>query len=405
MVAGHLQEKRGTYYMVLNLTDEHGKRKTKWIPTHLPVKGNKRKAEAMLQEERRKYSSSKAREKGRADMLFADYMLYWLDQVKFQVDVGTYPSYKYNVEKRIEPYFRQRDVTLAGLQACDIKEFYTHCQKTLGISNNTVIHYHANISAALNHAVSIEILEHSPMKKGLRPKEVKHVAQFYTLEETERLIELIRDDGVEFPVLMATFYGLRREEIMGLKWDAIDFQSNTISVKHTVIQVTLDGKNTVVAKDRTKNQSSYRTLPLVPQYRELLLRMKERQEMYAKICGDCYHHSDYIYVNELGIPYKPNYVTQHFALMLKKLGLRKITFHELRHTCASLLLKSNVSMKDIQAWLGHSTYHTTANIYAHLDSSSKELTSSAMIGNINIEKSLAEKANDQMWRDIGEQFA
>lgn len=390
MIAGHLQEKKGNYYMVLNFVDENGKRKPKWIPTGLPVKGNKRRAEAMLLEERRKYASSETYVRASADMLFADYMLYWLRQVKHQVEVTSYYGYRSNVEKRIVPYFRKRKITLAGLRSSDIQEFYSYCLETLGIGNNTVIHYHANISAALNLAVRMDMIPMSPLKKGLRPQKTAYIARFYTLEETERLFEIVRGDSVEFPVLMAAFYGLRREEIMGLKWQAIDFVGNTITIGHTVVQTRdVDGKEMIVAKDRAKNKSSYRTLPLVPQFRELLLRMKEHQNNCKELCGRSYHQCDYVYVNDIGQPYKPNYVTQHFALVLKKNNLRKITFHELRHTCASLLLKSKVPMKDIQAWLGHSDFNTTANIYAHLDSNSKHETSAAMSGNLDISGALA----------------
>lgn len=138
-----------------------------------------------------------------------------------------------------------------------------------------------------------------------------------------------------------------------------------------------------------KDILDYRTLPLVPEYRRLLLQMKKHQEEYRELCGNCYHESDYIYVNDIGEQIKPNYVTQHFKLVLRKNNLREITFHELRHTCASLLLKSGISMKDIQAWLGHSNYNTTANIYAHLESNSKELTGNAMQGNLTISGNLA----------------
>lgn len=119
------------------------------------------------------------------------------------------------------------------------------------------------------------------------------------------------------------------------------------------------------------------------------IQMKKHQEEYRELCGNCYHESDYIYVNDLGEPIRPNYVSQHFKLVLKNNNLREITFHELRHTCASLLLKSGISMKDIQAWLGHSNYNTTANIYAHLESSSKEITGNAMQDNFTISANLA----------------
>ena len=96
-----------------------------------------------------------------------------------------------------------------------------------------------------------------------------------------------------------------------------------------------------------------------------------------------------IYVNDLGEPIRPNYVSQHFKLLLKNNNLWEITFHELRHTCASLLLKSGISMKDIQAWLGHSNYNTTANIYDHQESNSKELAGNTMQGNLTISGNLA----------------
>ena len=149
-------------------------------------------------------------------------------------------------------------------------------------------------------------------------------------------------------------------------------------IDHTVVQFRLQGKTKVVQKDRTKNASSCRSLPLVPQYRELLLRMQERQEQCRKLCGNCYIESDYIYVNDLGSPYQPNFVSQHFRALLEKNQLRVIRFHDLRHTCASLLLKNGVSMKEIQEWLGHSNFSTTANIYAHLDTAAKNTSAAKM---------------------------
>lgn len=124
-------------------------------------------------------------------------------------------------------------------------------------------------------------------------------------------------------------------------------------------------------------------------YRDLLLRMKVRQECCRKLCGNCYTESEYIFVNDMGEPYQPNYVTQHFKLVLRKNHLRSIRFHDLRHTCASLLLKNGVPMKDIQEWLGHSSYNTTANIYAHLDTSSKNTSASKMSNVVIIEPGIS----------------
>ncbi|WP_202803277.1 tyrosine-type recombinase/integrase [Paenibacillus sp. OSY-SE] len=109
-------------------------------------------------------------------------------------------------------------------------------------------------------------------------------------------------------------------------------------------------------KDRAKNKSSYRTLPLVPVFLDLLLRLMEEQQTNQALYKDSYsnQYQDYIYVNKLGERIKPRYITQHFPLILKKHNLRRIRFHDLRHSCASLLLANGISLKEIQEWLGHS---------------------------------------------------
>lgn len=387
MVAGHLQEKNGYYYIVLNFRDEMNRRKPKWVSTGLEVKkGNKKKAEKKLMEERQKYSV--AQRNASQDMLFADYMRYWLKIIKPDVEIVTYAGYKSCIENRIVPYFSTTKIKLGELKAVDIQEFYSYCRSELGVSNNTVIHYHANISAALNYAYEKDLIMVNPIGKVKRPKHIKFAASYYSVEEMEILFQKVHGDGVEFPVLMAAFYGLRRSEIAGLRWRDIDFRANTISIAHTVVQASIDGKSMVVAKDRAKNKSSSRTLPLVPQYRELLLRMKQHQDECRKLCGRSYHESEYIYVNDIGDPIKPNYITQHFGSILEKNGLRRIRFHDLRHSCASLLLKNGVAMKDIQAWLGHSTYNTTAEFYAHLDAASKDNTGAAMAEAMDISGAL-----------------
>ena len=242
---------------------------------------------------------------------------------------------------------------------------------------------------AMKYARKHDLITSNPMDNVERPKSQRYVGAFYSVSELETLFQAVKGDPCEFPVLMAAFYGLRRSEIMGLRWRAIDFESNLITIDHTVVQCMCDGTTITVEKDRTKNQSSCRSMPLVPQHRDLLLRMKVRQEYCRKLCGNCYTESEYIFVNDMGAPYQPNYVTQHFKLILRKNHLRNIRFHDLRHTCASLLLKNGVPMKDIQEWLGHSSYNTTANIYAHLDTSSKNTSASKMSNVVIIEPGIS----------------
>lgn len=298
-------------------------------------------------------------------------------------------GYVNNIEKRIVPYFRGQRILLRELTALDVENFYSYCFNELHLKGTTVQRFHANIHKAMKYARKHDLIASNPMDNVERPKSQRYVGAFYSVSELETLFQAVKGDPCEFPVLMAAFYGLRRSEIMGLRWRAIDFENNLITIDHTVVQCMCDGTTITVEKDRTKNQSSCRSMPLVPQYRDLLLRMKVRQECCRKLCGNCYTESEYIFVNDMGEPYQPNYVTQHFKLVLRKNHLRSIRFHDLRHTCASLLLKNGVPMKDIQEWLGHSSYNTTANIYAHLDTSSKNTSASKMSNVVIIEPGIS----------------
>lgn len=386
MVAGHLQIKKKHYYAVLNLKSPAGKRIVKWVPTGIRVGGKKEEKLALekLMEVRHSYKDPVAPDMEATEarmtpnMLFSDFMLSWLDLIKNTVEGDTYAGYQAHVKGRIVPYFKRYDVRLCDLTALDIEQFYEYCFNKLRVKGSTVQHYHANIHKAVKYAIRHDLITTNILAKLDRPKSEVYVGSFYSISEVENLFNAVRGDPVEFPVLMAAFYGLRRSEIMGLRWSSIDFDSNTLTIDHTVVQYRSEGKQVIEAKDRVKNKASCRTMPLVPQYRELLLRMQERQKNCRALCGNCYRESEYIYVNDLGVPYRPNYVTEHFKRVLLKNGLRVIRFHDLRHTCASLLLKNHVDMKDIQMWLGHSHYSTTANIYAHIDDTSKRAPASKM---------------------------
>ncbi len=383
MVAGNLREKSGYYYAVLNYTDSLGKRKTKWISTGLTVKGNKKRAEAILMDARRNFNPEEPKVMN-GDIMFADFMEQWLDIIKSSVAVPTFASYSTSVKRIIAPYFREKEITLKNLTAKDIQEFYL--KELERVSASSVIHYHANIHKALKYAVKIDLIEVNPADKVERPKKDRFVGSFYDADEVNALFEASKGSKLELPILFGAFYGLRRSEAIGLKWDAIDFEHDTITIRHTVTSCDLDGKRILVASDTTKTKSSMRTLPLVPFVREQLLALREEQKENRRLCGRSYNkeYLDYVCVNEIGDLIKPHYVTESFPKLLKANGFRPIRFHDLRHSCASLLLANGVSMKQIQEWLGHSDFSTTANIYAHLDYSSKLTSADAMLSGLGI---------------------
>ena len=357
MVAGRLQEKNGFYYIVLSYTDSAGKRRQPWIGTGLPVKGNKKRAEKMLAETRKDFTIPKGQVSELSpDMAFSDYMRYWLKMMRTAVTETTYSSYCFNVEKHIIPYFEPLGVTLAGLQPRQIQ--------------------------------SIDLIASNPVDKVDRPKPQAFMASYYSAEEMEKLFEVAQGHKLELIIQLAAFYGLRRAEVMGLRWEAIDFEAKTLTIRHIVTSTRIDGKKILVEADRAKTKSSLRTLPLVDPIAERLKAVKAQQEYNQKICGNCYNQEylGYVFVDAMGNLIQPDSVTTGFPQLLKENGLRRIRFHDLRHSCASLLLKEGVPMKQIQEWLGHSDISTTANIYAHLDSQSKNLSARTMANTLTLPK-------------------
>ena len=401
MVSGHLEVKKGYYYIVLNYVDENGKRNRPWIPTGLPEKGNKRKAEAMLSKVRNSYEPPKVTEEGfRSDMLFADYLEQWLEVAKTRIAVATYSSYSNMVQSTIAPYFRKTKVKLCDLEASHIQTFYN--EKLKVVKPNTVIHYHAVIHSALKYAVKTDMLSKNVADKVDRPKKNSFQPVFLSAEEMETLFRELKGSKLELPVMVAAFYGFRRGEVVGLKWDAIDFERGTISVTHTVTTVELDGKHMDWAQDAAKTKSSMRTLPLVGAFKEYFMQVKQAQDYNKTICGDCYNYDydGYVFVDEMGNRMKPNYLTTEFPDFCEKHGLRRMRFHDLRHSCASLLLANGVPLKQIQEWLGHSDFSTTANIYAHLDYTSKLTSAQAMESGL----ALPQNSNfNSQWESVTEE--
>ena len=335
MVAGHLQEKNDFYYIVLSYKDAAGKRKTKWEATGLSVKRNKKKAEALLLERRRNFMVSTAPAEIRLDddILFSDFMLKWLEVTKSTIQITTYASYQGMVERVIVPYFRKRNIKLVDLKATDLQDFYT--KQLERVKANSVIHYHANIHKALKYAVKIDLIPTNPADKVERPKKNEFKGSYYSADEIHALTEIAEGTKLEIPVLLASFYGLRRSEVLGLKWDAIDFEANTLEIKHIVTQASIDGKKVLVQADRAKTKSSLRTLPLVPPIRDRLLMLKGQQDTYRRLCGKSYNRDylGYLCVDEIGNIIRPNYVSEQFPKLLEKNGLRPIRFHDLRHMC------------------------------------------------------------------------
>ena len=389
MITGSVQINKGYYFIVFNMYNEYGKRKPEWHSTGLKVDNNERKnnqirkqAEKILNEELVRVNAENsfsnklnniAKNSKYSNMLFSDYMLEWLENIKPKVVQSTYIGYEQVVKGRLCPYFKSKKIKLIDLRPRDIQDFINYLYKQR-LKGSTIAHYTSNMNTALKEAVIAEIIPSNPMDRIESVKKEVYIPEFYTDDELIELIEVIKTQKLELPLTLGIIYGLRREEILGLTWNAIDFKNKSITIRKTVGRGKYDGVTQFLIKDIPKNKSSYRTLPMFDFIADLLKKYKEKYKLNEKIFGNTYitDYKDFICLMDNGELVKPDYVDRTFSRILKENGFRHIRLHDLRHSCATLLLRNGVPLPEIQKWLGHSNIVTTQR-YSHLDQNDKSI--------------------------------
>lgn len=389
MITGSVQINKGYYFIVFNMYNEYGKRKPEWHSTGLKVDNNERKnnqirkqAEKMLNEELVRVNAENsfsnklntiAKNSKYSNMLFSDYMLEWLENIKPKVVQSTYIGYEQVVKGRLCPYFKSKKIKLIDLRPRDIQDFINYLYKQR-LKGSTIAHYTSNMNTALKEAVIAEIIPSNPMDRIESVKKEVYIPDFYTDDELIELIEVIKTQKLELPLTLGIIYGLRREEILGLTWNAIDFKNKSITIRKTVGRGKYDGVTQFLIKDIPKNKSSYRTLPMFDFIADSLKKYKEKYKLNEKIFGNTYitDYKDFICLMDNGELVKPDYVDRTFSRILKENGFRHIRLHDLRHSCTTLLLRNGVPLPEIQKWLGHSNIITTQR-YSHLDQNDKSI--------------------------------
>ena len=353
-----IQTKNNKYYIVLNWRSVPNKREQKWIKTDLTVTGNnKRKVEELrlqvLNEWKNKIETG-------SDIKFSEYLKSWLDEKRESVEATTYHGYTSNMNNHIIPYFEKLGIRLCDVKAKTLNEYYLTKIKD-GLSPTTVKHHHQNISSALSEAVVKELLQINPATTAKVPKSEQFRGNFLNINQLNEMLELFRNTDIWIPIALATFYGLRRSEILGLCWNNVDFANKKIVIAQTTVQI-IGGD---VLRNKTKNSSSYRALPLNGDMFEILLREKYRQD-YGKETFPYWQDNDFVCVDDKGYPIKANHLTTAFSKKIKSSNLPYVRLHDLRHSTASNLLSMNHSVVEVQEWMGHSSPNTTLAYYSHI---------------------------------------
>lgn len=383
-MTGSIQIKNGKYYAVLYYKTNTGC-KYKWICTGLTTRGNKRKADELLQDYLQQYDYLE--EKTKTMPFFVDYAQQWLENKKSSVRQITWEAYESYMRTHIIPYFKPLNLSIEDVTSKHINDFINSmlsCQKQghqgKALSLRSVRKYIPVLNQIFNQAIVDGYITVNPLAAIKLPKaDTETKGSFLTIDEANMLLEAFRGEELQALVYTTLYYGLRRSEALGLKWDAIDFHRDTLEIKHTIVKM-----KTVMAEDTTKTKASRRTYPLLPEVKELLLEIQKKQSDNKNLFGDSYHESDYVFTWSDGKPYSPDFVSKNFKNTLAKHGIKPIRFHDLRHSTASILYDKGWQLKDIQEWLGHADIDTTGNIYTHISNLRKEKIASGLDGTFQL---------------------
>lgn len=382
-----LRERNGIYHVVVYWINPITKeQESKSKSTGLKIKGNKKKAEeieeAFFQEVKEKYKDAYQEDKieKKEKIKFLDFLEQSITNSKNSIEYPTYKSYR-DQQRIINKFFSIKNLDLEAVTVADILDFYSYLSNIRKNTNNTVIHYHALLRKTFTKAHIRKLIKENIMLEIPRPKKEKYISEVFNLKEINIFLNHIKGHQFELEMNLAIFYGFRRSELLGLRFSVIDFDNNTILVN---TKITSSEKEKLVAKQKMKNDSSYRIMPLLDSVKKLIIQRMERIKKDKYFFKSVYTKKweGFICVVENGELIKPGRLTRTFRKLINECGLKEIRLHDLRHSCATLLYEQDIQLKDIQMWLGHSDIQTTANIYSHFDYTRKEKT-----GKI-IEKSL-----------------
>lgn len=293
--------------------------------------------------------------------------------------------YKELLDTRINPALGH--LKISKIKPMHLLEFYNNLTedgirkdgKKGGLSPLTIKHHHRLIHAIFESAVQWQFLSANPASHVNPPKVKKAEAGFLEIDEIEQLVarlNLLEAANLKYKTgaFITLCGGVRLGELMGLIWPNIDFKKKAIQIKQANQYLPRQG---IFTKD-TKNYTSSRTIILPDEVFDIILEYKNYQEEQKLKCGSLWHDSDFVFTQKYGEPMHPYTMTKWFSKFIEDNNLKKITFHQLRHTSASVLVQEGINIKEVSSRLGHSTSSTTLNIYSHVLKSADQGASDAM---------------------------
>ncbi len=301
-------------------------------------------------------------------MTLEEFSKKWIEEyAKPNLSPVTVEGYERELKNRINPALGK--IVLTELKPMHIIHFYNELLtaprldgKEGVLSGRARNNIHRILSSMLTNAVYWQLIPENPIKRVRPPKQEKHVARFYTEQETVKMLSCLENEEMKYKVAVyiAIFTGMRRGEILGLEWGDIDFDKRQIHLERTSVYTETNG---VIEKD-TKTHVA-RTVSIPEELCELLKRYRKHWLEQKFKLGSLWKGTDRLMIQWDGKPMFPATLSHWFKKFLKKNGLPEITFHELRHTSATLLINLGIDVATVAKRLGHAQNSTTLNFYTH----------------------------------------
>jgi integrase len=277
-------------------------------------------------------------------------------------------NYLRAINHRIKPVLGKHQLNKITPAQC--QEFINRLQDE-GLSERYIEYIYTVLYGALQKAIEWDLIIRNPLAKVDIPRARRRKYTTWSKEELQRFLSFAKLENIIYytAFLTAAYTGMRRGELLGLKWEDIDFEKSTISIERNLIY---DDEGFQFGD--LKTESSQREIAIDDFLLKELKRYKAKQSEIKLIVGSQYQDNNLVFARENGNPIYPRTLTTIFNRVQKAANVTKIRFHDLRHTHATLLLEAGVSLKEVQVRLGHSSIKTTGDIYAHVTEQMNEVT-------------------------------
>lgn len=346
---------RKKYYVYFNYGKDQTGKYVRKVKTYSNLKEAKKDLKT--------FESEKANDRliAPTGITFGEYVANWIKYKQLSCEKTTLYGYKSMLNKHILPAIGK--MPLQSINSDVIKDYLYKKNAGLNgsqpLSENSLRKHYDLLKQIFDRAVDEEKIRVNPLKILIPPKKTKADIAVYTIDQLKKLISVATGTRMEIIIKLAVYLGLRREEICGLKWSAINLENKIVYINNAR---TYAGSN---IEKTTKTERSKRTLYMPDDLFNTLVTIKEEQERIK----DSYHTTEgfeYVVSMNNGKPMRPNYVSDCFKQMIEDANLPHITLHGLRHSFASVANEKHVSIYEISTILGHSNVKVTEQIYTHL---------------------------------------